>query len=307
MNWKSSEIADLRGKVCVVTGANSGLGYQTALQLASKNAKVIMACRNFGKAADSRQQILKARPDSEVEIMQVDLGDFDSVRHFANEFNEKYQKLDLLINNAGIGGFPFSKSKDGFETHFAINHLGHYLLTGLLMEALKTAPKARIVSVSSIMNRIGNHDFSDVNYENRKYNKWHAYGRSKMANVLFSNELNRKLAKNNINAIAVTAHPGYSSTNFQEKGPQAFNSKLDELAMNVSNALFAQNEKMGALPVLYAACGSDIQGGDYVGPSFFRLRGYPAKQKARGAAYDTVMAAKLWKLSEEMTGFQYPF
>jgi len=307
MSWTESNIPDLRGRVCIVTGANSGLGLQTAMQLAGNNAKVIMACRNVKKAEDSRQLILDEFPGADAEVMQVDLGDLASVRRFGNEFNEKYGQLDLLINNAGIGGFPFSKSPDGTEVHFAINHLGHFLLTGLLMGALKSTPDARIISVSSMMNRVGNHDFSDINYEKRKYNKWHAYGRSKMANVLFSNELDRKLKENKIKAIAVTAHPGYSSTSFQTKGPQAFNSKIDELVMNFSNALFAQKDAMGALPTLYAATGSDIRGGDYVGPSFLRVRGNPVKQKARSAAYDKAMAAKLWKISEEMTGFSYSF
>ena len=307
MAWTEKDIPNLKGKTAMVTGANSGLGFQTSVQLAKNGARVVMACRNMTKAEESLQQIKGLVPNADIEIIQVDLGNLRSIHECADDFMTGNGELHMLINNAGIGGFPFAKTTDGFESHFGINHLGHYLLTGKLLPLIKSTPGSRVVSVSSIMSRIGWHKFEDINYERRSYNKWHAYGRSKFANILFSNELNRKFQQNNCPSLAATAHPGYSSTSFQGKGPAADNSAIGVHMMKVYNALFAQTDVMGAMPTLYAAVSDEVSGGDYVGPSFLRLRGYPNRQRALQAAYDKKMAAKLWLLSEELTRFTYSF
>lgn len=305
MAWSAENIPDLKGKVCIVTGANSGLGYHTTLELARRHARVVMACRNEEKAEEARQSILQEAPSAQLDIFPLDLASFESIRIFATAFTERFERLNVLINNAGIGGFPFGKTKDGFEAQFGVNHLGHFLLTGLLLPVIEATENARVVTVSSIMQAVGKHDFSDINYERKTYNKWHAYGRSKLANALFANELDRRFRKNEVPAISVGVHPGYSSTSFQGKGPKMSGSAIGEVAMKVSNALFAQPDHMGALPTLYAATGADILGGDYIGPAMLWLRGAPEKQKAIPAAYDQVMAKKLWKLSEELTGLSY--
>jgi NAD(P)-dependent dehydrogenase (short-subunit alcohol dehydrogenase family) len=281
--------------VAIVTGANSGIGYETARALAKKGATVIMACRNQGKGEAAAQQIRDEKPRGAVEMMRLDLGDLDSVRAFADEFKGGYDRLDLLINNAGIMHPPFGKTKQEFETQFGVNHLGHFALTGLLLDLIMRTPHARIVTVSSVAHRFGQVDFDNLNAE-KGYRANAAYGQSKLANLLFTYELQRKLQAAGGDTIAVAAHPGWTATNLQQ------NSGL----VRFFNRFFAQTPDMGALPTLRAATAPDVQGSDYYGPSKrLEMVGYPKKVGSNGRSHDTAVAAELWTVSEELTGVQY--
>jgi NAD(P)-dependent dehydrogenase (short-subunit alcohol dehydrogenase family) len=305
-NWNPSDMPSLAGKLAIVTGANSGLGYYTAMELARKGAQVILACRAKDKTEAAMRDIRKAVPDAKLEFMALDLADLKSIRAFAQDFAAKYKQLDLLINNAGVMALPFRKTADGFEMQIGTNHLGHFALTGLLLDALKATPGARVVNVASMAHRwTPGMDLDDLNFERRSYKKWDAYGKSKLANLLFTFELDRRLKKAGIKVMSVAAHPGYSATNLGFAGPSMEKSMLGKLMMDVGN-LFAQPADMGALPQLYAATMPDMQGSDYVGPDGFRqLKGHPKKVGCRKAARDADTAAKLWVLSQQLTGVKY--
>jgi NAD(P)-dependent dehydrogenase (short-subunit alcohol dehydrogenase family) len=295
-NWTAESIPDQTGRVVIITGANSGIGYETARALAKKGATVIMACRNQQKGEAAAKQIRNANPKGTVEVMQLDLGDLDSVRAFADEFKEQHDRLDLLINNAGIMHPPFGKTTQGFETQFGVNHLGHFALTGLLLDLTMRTPQARIVTVSSGAHRFGRIDFDDLNAE-KGYRANAAYGRSKLANLLFTYELQRKLEAAGSKAIAVAAHPGWTATNLQQHSG----------LIQFLNRFFAQTPEMGALPTLRAATAPDVQGADYYGPSKrMEMVGYPKRVQSNDRSHDAAVAAKLWAVSEEMTGVAYP-
>ena len=294
-NWTAESIPDQAGRVAIVTGANSGIGYETARALAKKGATVIMACRNQGKGEAAAQQIRGEKPKGAVEMMRLDLGDLDSVRAFADEFKGHYDRLDLLINNAGIMHPPFGKTKQDFETQFGVNHLGHFALTGLLLDLIRSTPHARIVTVSSAAHRFGRIDFDNLNAE-KGYRSNAAYGQSKLANLLFTYELQRKLQAAGSDTIAVAAHPGWTATNLQQNSG----------VVRFFNRFFAQTPYMGALPTLRAATAPDVQGGEYYGPGKrMEMVGYPVKVGSNGRSHDTAVAAELWAVSEEMTGVQY--
>jgi len=283
-------------KLTVVTGANSGIGYETARALANKGATVIMACRNQQKGEAAADSIRNEKPKGTVEVMQLDLADLDSVRAFADEFKQRYDRLDLLINNAGIMHPPFGKTKQGFETQFGVNHLGHFALTGLLLDLTMHTPQARIVTVSSAAHRFGRIDFDNLNAE-KGYRANAAYGQSKLANLLFTYELQRKLEAAGSDTIAVAAHPGWTATNLQQHSG----------LIQFLNRFFAQTPEMGALPTLRAATAPDVQGTDYYGPGKrMEMVGYPKKVQSNGRSHDAAVAAKLWTVSEEMTGVAYP-
>ena len=295
-NWTAESIPDQTGRVVIIPGANSGIGYETARALAKKGATVIMACRNQQKGEAAAKQIRNANPKGTVEVMQLDLGDLDSVRAFADEFKEQHDRLDLLINNAGIMHPPFGKTTQGFETQFGVNHLGHFALTGLLLDLTMRTPQARIVTVSSGAHRFGRIDFDDLNAE-KGYRANAAYGRSKLANLLFTYELQRKLEAAGSKAIAVAAHPGWTATNLQQHSG----------LIQFLNRFFAQTPEMGALPTLRAATAPDVQGADYYGPSKrMEMVGYPKRVQSNDRSHDAAVAAKLWAVSEEMTGVAYP-
>jgi NAD(P)-dependent dehydrogenase (short-subunit alcohol dehydrogenase family) len=294
-HWTTENIPDQSGRVAIVTGANSGIGYETARALAKKGATVIMACRNQGKGEAAAQQILNEQPKGHVEMMHLDLGDLDSVRAFADEFKQHYDRLDLLINNAGIMHPPFGKTRQDFETQFGVNYLGHFALTGLLLDLIVRTPHARIVTVSSVGHRLGRIDFDNLNAE-KGYRANAAYGQSKLANLLFTYELQRKLEAAGSDALAVAAHPGWTATNLQQNSG----------VIRFFNRFFAQTPDMGALPTLRAATAPDVQGGDYYGPGQrLEMGGYPKKVESNGRAHDTAVAAQLWTVSEEMTGVRY--
>jgi len=305
--WTISNIPDQSGKVVIVTGANSGLGFETARALAAKGAQVVMACRNQGKAEAAAQEILAEFPQAKVDLMSLDLADLASVRAFADSFNKRYQKLDALCNNAGIMAIPYRQTADGFEMQFGVNHLGHFALTGLLLEALKAAPGARVVTVSSMAHRLGKIDFDNLRGE-KSYRRWPAYGQSKLANLLFTYELQRRLDAAGIPVLAMAAHPGWSSTNLQYAGPRMDGSRLMLKANQIANNLFGQSQRMGALPTLYAAAAPDAAGGAYYGPDgFHETRGYPVRVFSNQRSQDRAVAARLWEVSEALTGVKYQF
>jgi NAD(P)-dependent dehydrogenase (short-subunit alcohol dehydrogenase family) len=293
--WTAENIPDLTGKIAIVTGANSGIGYEMALALARKEAKVILACRNKDKGEAAVRQIGQEYPEAKAELMQLDLSDLASVRRFADEFTSRYGRLDILINNAGIMMTPFGKTTDGFEHQFGTNHLGHFALTGLLLDLIICTPQARVITVSSGGHRFVEIDFDNLNGE-KGYDRQRAYAQSKLANLLFTYELQRRFEGAGVDAIAVAAHPGWTVTNLP----------VHYRMVRILNPFIGQRPKMGALPTLYAATAPDVKGGDYYGPRGWQeLRGYPTKVQSSDSSHDTAVAAKLWTVSEELTCVRY--
>lgn len=303
--WTSRDMPDLTGKVAIVTGANSGIGMEAALALAGKGAQVVIASRNLEKCDEAAAQIRAQTPACLLEVIRLDLADLASVRAFADAFRDGHDRLHLLVNNAGVMALPYRKTVDGFEMQFGTNHLGHFALTGLLLDILLNTPGARVVTVSSSAHTMGSVRFDDLQRE-RSYQKWEAYGQSKLANLLFAYELQRRFAVIGADAISVAAHPGFAATNLQAVGPQMEGSRLQLWSMKMANGLLAQSPEMGALPTLYAATAPDVQGGDYIGPdSFKEWRGHPTKVRSNKASYDEATAGQLWKASVALTGVDY--
>jgi len=294
-NWNAERLGDQTGRVAIVTGSNSGIGFETARVLAEKGATVVMACRNLEKANPKADEIRRAHPGAKVEVMRLDLSDLDSVRQFAEAFRAKYSRLDLLINNAGIMVPPYGKTAQGFETQFGVNHLGHFALTGCLLDLVVDTPGARIVTVSSIAHYMGQIRFFDLNWE-KGYKAQPAYGQSKLANLLFTYELQRKLAAAGKDTLAVAAHPGWTETNLQEHAK----------AVKFLNRFLAQEPLMGALPTLYAATEADVNGAEYYGPSgFMEMNGPPKRVKSNRRSHDKNIAERLWNVSEDLTGVRF--
>lgn len=294
--WDANNIADQKGKIAIVTGASSGIGYETARVLANKNAKVIIAVRNPQKGEKALEKMKAENAQADVSVMIVDLADLKSVEKFAKEYQKKYDRLDLLINNAGVMVPPYSKTSDGFELQFGTNHLGHYALTGHLVDVLKTTAGSRVVTVSSMAHNRGNLKFDDLNWENRKYKPWSAYGDSKIANIYFTRELKKRFEANGIDITVTAAHPGWTATELQRNTGLA----------SFLNNFFAQDISMGALPTLYAAVGEDVNSGDYFGPSgFMEMNGYPKKVDSNKLSKDDKIAVMLWEVSEDLTNVKY--
>ncbi len=305
MNWTAADIPDLSGKTIVVTGGNSGIGYEAALQLAAHGADTILACRNLKKAGAAAEAIVEAYPDAKVEAMELDLASLASIEEFAEGLPKKRDRLDVLCNNAGVMALPKCKTADGFEMQIGTNHLGHFALTGRLLELLLSTPESRVVNVSSTMHKAGKMNFDDLHGE-RSYGKWGAYSQSKLANLLFTYELQRRLAAKDEKTISVGCHPGYASTNLQTTGPRMAGSSLGEVVWGWINAGFAQSADMGALPTLRAATGQDTVGGDYIGPGqLMESRGFPIKVKSTSRSRDEESAKKLWAISEDLTGVTF--
>jgi NAD(P)-dependent dehydrogenase (short-subunit alcohol dehydrogenase family) len=307
--WTPAAMPPQTGKLAYITGANSGIGYHTALQLARARCAVILACRDRGKAEGARRRILAAVPAAEIDLADLDLASLASVRAAAQAFLASGRRLDLLVNNAGIMALPERRtSPEGFELQLATNHLGHFALTGLLLPALLRAgpgaAPARIVTVSSIAHRGATLDFADLQWEHG-YKPWPAYRRSKLANLLFGFELQRRLERVNAQAISVVVHPGVSNTNLFAAGPgqgSGLAAKLTPFFVSV----IAQSDAQGAWPTLYAATMPEIQRGHYYGPEGFReMRGYPVEVRAEAQAYDEKLAAQLWEVSEAFTGVRF--
>ena len=294
--WTADNIPDQKGRVAIVTGSSSGIGYETARVLANKNAEVILAVRNPKKGENALQKIKVQNNDVNVKVMILDLANLESIKKFAVEFIQKYDQLDLLINNAGIMIPPFSKTADGFELQFGTNHLGHFALTGLLFDIIKKTKNSRIVNVSSGAHRYGNIKFYDLNWENQKYKKWTAYGDSKIANLYFTYELQRKLGQNGSSTVVTAAHPGWTATELQRYSG----------FIKFLSGIYAMKIKQGALPTLRAAIDAAAQGGDYFGPDGWKeIKGFPVKVRSNKLSQDKTIAKKLWDVSEDLTGVKY--
>lgn len=290
-------------KIAIVTGANIGLGYETALALSKEDYKVILACRNIDKAEKAKSDILAQNDTADLDIIQIDLSSLKSVRNFAQEFLSKYKSLDLLINNAGIFLPPYTVTEDGFELTMGANYFGHFLLTGLLLDTITSTKDSRIVTLSSAIEKQGSLNFEDLNFE-QGYNAMNAYAQSKLACVMYSYELQRRLEKAGIKTLSLAAHPGASSTNIVNKISNPFVKPLFKLM----SGLFFQSAAKGALPTLEAALGENVQGGEYYGPDGFNeMRGNAKKVKSSPQSYDEAAAARLWEESEKLTGFTYTF
>ena len=293
MKWTTENIPNQNGRVAIVTGANSGIGFETAKALADAGAGVVLACRNLAKAEEAAARIRAEVPHAEQAIIRLDLADLATVRAFADTFRGRYERLDLLINNAGVMVPPYGKTADGFELQFGANHLGHFALTGLLLDLLSATPGARVVNVSSIAHRSGQIQFDDLQWE-QGYRAQAAYGQSKLANLLFTLALNRRLQAAGADVVAAAAHPGWTYTNLQ----RGFVSTVSRIV--------GQSAAMGALPTLYAAVAPEISADDYIGPGgFMEVRGHPAPAGRSAAARDTAVAERLWTVSEQLTGVVY--
>jgi NAD(P)-dependent dehydrogenase (short-subunit alcohol dehydrogenase family) len=300
-SFTTADIPDMTGRSAIVTGANSGLGLIIARELARAGARVVLACRNTAKGEAAVREITAAVPAAQLDLQPLDLGELASVRDFARRFRSSGDDLDLLINNAGVMAPPRRETSDGFELQLGTNHLAHFALTGLLLGAMEGRPDARVVTLSSGAHRIGKIDFENLQREHH-YFRWGAYGQSKLANLLFALELDRRLRGADSSVSSLAAHPGYAATNLQSAAVPA----LDRIVMVVTNRLVAQSAEMGALPILYAATYPDLAGGTFIGPDGLgEQRGYPTPVGPSRAALDVEVAEKLWSVSEELTGVRY--
>lgn len=304
-DWIAENIPDMAGKLILITGANSGIGFEAAKILASKNGEVILACRNQQKGEEALANILESNHNAQVSCMQVDLADLKSVQRFARDFLAKYESLDVLINNAGLMAPPYQKTKDGFEIQFGTNHLGHFALTGQLIGALLKSHGSRIVNVSSNAHKMGKIRFHDLNWE-KKYSRWPAYGQSKIANLYFTYELDKRLKELGKSTLAVAVHPGFSNTNLAYAGYNSEGNSLKSFAIKTTSAIFSQDSMMGSLPSVYAAAALDVKGSDYYGPSgWMEMKGIPKKTRSNKLSHDADVAKRLWDVSVEMTGVDF--
>ncbi|MER7957946.1 oxidoreductase [Streptomyces sp. NPDC096030] len=300
--WSARDIPDQRGRTAVVTGSNSGIGLVTARELARRGARVVLACRSETRGAAAVERVRNDVPGAEVECRPLDLADLSSVREFAASL--PYERLDLLVNNAGVMALPYARTADGFETQFGVNHLGHFALTGLLLPRLLDAPAARVVTVSSGMHALSRLDMGDLNSE-RKYRRWIAYGRSKTANLLFVHELARRLRAAGSEIVAAAAHPGYAATNLQTAGARMEGRTGAERIIELGNRILAQPAEAGALPTLYAATADGVAADSFTGPSFLMVRGAPSASWRARWTLDDVAGERLWAASEQLTGVTY--
>ena len=304
-SWTADDIPDLSGKTIVVTGGNSGIGYEAALALARRHAQVVLACRNLDKANAAAAHIVASAPGAVLEVMQLDLSSLASVRAFADAYHKRHSELHVLCNNAGVMALPYRTTADGFEMQFGTNHLGHFALTGLLLDCLLKIDGARVVNVSSTGHRMGRIRFDDLQWKNG-YRKWFAYGQSKLANLLFTFEMQRRVDACGAKLLSVACHPGYAATNLQAAGPKMEGSSFKEALIQFGNRFFSQSAAMGALPTLYAAVSPEVHGGDYIGPDGLgETWGHPVKVGCSAAAKDATVAARLWEISEQLTSVRF--
>jgi len=306
-HWTAADIPDLTGKRAIVTGATAGLGVVIATELAAHGAAVTLAARNATKAEATRKHILAEHPTAKVDVAVVDVASLKSVRAFATAWLAKNKKLDILVNNAGVMAVPKRQlTEDGFELQLGTNHLGAFALTMLLMPALRKTPGARVVAVASNAHRAGRMDFDDLMRE-KKYSAWSAYGQSKLANLLFTSELQRRFVSAKVDAIAVAGHPGWAATDLVASGPMKDRGALAKAIGRLGNRVGAQPAWQGALPILFAATDASVVGNDYFGPDGRgELKGYPASAQRTSAARDTDAAGRLWVASEKLTGMTSP-
>ncbi|MCO4748091.1 MAG: SDR family oxidoreductase [Proteobacteria bacterium] len=294
-SWTDADIPNQTGRVAIVTGANTGIGFETAKALAAKGAKVTLACRNLDKGRAAVERIQAELPDAVVALEQLDLSDLGSVQSFAEAFRASHDALDLLILNAGVMVPPESKTAQGFELQFGVNHLGHFALTGALLPLVQNTQDARVVVVSSTAASMGSMNFDDLQFE-RGYKPWPAYGQSKLANQLFVVELQKRLAAIGSAVKVTAAHPGWTATDLQRTSG----------VFGFLNPFFAMKPPQGALPTLRAATDPQAAGGDYFGPSgFMQMRGNPKRVELVDAAKNEGHASQLWQISEELTGVRF--
>lgn len=294
--WNTDTIPVQKGKVILITGTTSGLGKEAAKVFAAKGATVIMPVRNMEKAKSVGEEIYKINPVAKLDIRRMDLSSLESIRLFSEEINKAYDRLDILINNAGIMYCPYSKTQDGFEMQMGTNHLGPYALTAYLMPLLTKTANSRIVNTSSLAHLTGNIDFEDINWINRKYKTMQAYSDSKLANLYFHYALAKKLKGQKNVPLVIAAHPGWTKT------------ELDRHIglVGVISSIIGQKSEMGVLPTLRAAIDPEAMNGDYFGPDGFKeMRGYPVKVKSNKMSHDSQKARQLWELSEKLTGIKY--
>ena len=299
-NWTTENIPDQKGRVAIVTGSSSGIGYEAARVLANKNATVIVAVRNLEKGIKAADKIRSQNKAASIQVMELDLADLSSVAAFAEAYKKSHSRLDLLINNAGVMIPPYSKTTDGFEMQFGTNHLGHFALTAQLIDMLNKTNGSRVVNVSSSAHRWGNIDFDDLTWEKRKYRAWTAYGDSKIANIYFTRELDRRLKTAGSLTISTSAHPGWTATELQRH--------TDYFGIaGILNSLFAQDISMGALPTLRAAFDPEAKGEFFRPGGFMKMWGYPVEEDPTNLSKDMAIAGRLWKVSEELTGVKFYF
>jgi NAD(P)-dependent dehydrogenase (short-subunit alcohol dehydrogenase family) len=298
--WTLQDIPDQTGRVAVVTGANSGTGFEAAKVLASRGATVILACRNAMKADEAARRIQMTHRGSRVETQSLDLGSLKSVREAAAAILERHDRLDLLINNAGVMVPPYGKTEDGFETQIGTNHFGPYVFTGLLLDCLQATQGSRVVTMSSGAHRMGRIHFEDLHFE-RAYRAWAAYSQSKLANLLFTYELQRRLSAARSGTLAVAAHPGWARTELQRHA--GWISWLRAIGLE---ALLSQDALGGALPLLRAATDPALKGGEYLGPAGFQeMKGAPVLVQSTPRSHDADLQQRMWRCSELSTGLAY--
>jgi NAD(P)-dependent dehydrogenase (short-subunit alcohol dehydrogenase family) len=306
VNWTQENIPSQQGKTILITGATSGIGLESAKVLGEKGAKIILPVRNLEKGKLALQEIKQRFKSADIELMKLNISDLDSVRKFADEFMKKYSKLDLLLNNAGIMWTPKREtSQQGQELQFATNHLGHFLLTGLLLPLLKTTPNSRVVTQSSVLHKKTQGQnfeptiyFDDLNFS-KSFDTKKAYAQSKLANLLFTYELDRRMKEAGINCVATASHPGYTATNLQKDAG---------FMMKIMNILLAQKVNMGSLPILRAATEPNLKGGEFFGPTKMNeLKGYPELVQSSETSYNKTLAKQLWEVSETLTHIKYGF
>jgi NAD(P)-dependent dehydrogenase (short-subunit alcohol dehydrogenase family) len=299
--WSTADIPNQSGRVAIITGANTGLGFHTAAALADKGAHVVLAVRNLDKGKDAADKIKADSPNAVVALQKLDLTSLEAIREAAEEIKAAHERIDLLINNAGVMWTQKDTTKDGFELQFGTNHLGHFALTGLLLERLLPVDGSRVVTVSSQGHRTGRINFDDLQSE-RSYGRHTAYAQSKLANLMFTYELHRRLAANGAPTIAVAAHPGGSNTELTRNVPGFVRAPLEAVW-----GLVAQGPDMGALPTLRAASDPDVKGGQYYGPDGIgEQRGHPKLVESSKRSHDDAVQRRLWDVSEELTGVTYP-
>ncbi len=292
----------LTGKIAVITGSNSGIGFETAKGLLKLDAQIILAVRNTKKGNKARAALLAFYPFAQIDVMKLDLANLETIRKFAEQFKKTFDKLDLLINNAGIMAPPFSKTTDGFELQFGSNHLGHFALTGLLLPLLANTSGSRVVTVSSRAHSRGTIDFDNLDgskgYQAKKF-----YNQSKLANLFFALELDKRFKKHGLQTISIACHPGVSATNILKIG----NWEIPTFFKHIAN-LFLQPPNSGALSAIYAATETSLTGGEYIGPiAQFQRKGYPALGTPHINATNPEISSKLWDVSEKLTAVVYPF
>ncbi|MHB1166689.1 MAG: oxidoreductase [Candidatus Nanopelagicales bacterium] len=307
MPWTLADVPDVPGRVAVVTGASSGIGWEAAAALAARGADVTLAVRDGSRGQAALRRVQERHPTAHARVRLLDLADLASVRSFAARWQADHPGgLDLLVNNAGVMAIPRRVTPDGFETQFATNHLGHFALTGLLLTGLAARRGSRVVTVSSMAHRSGRIDFDDL-MGARRYRAWSAYAQSKLANLLFAAELQRRLDAAGLPVVSVSAHPGHAATNLQVAGPRMRTRPWQERLMTVGNRVLGQPAAIGALPVLFAATAPGLAGDSYVGPDgVMEMRGHPRLVGRSGAARSTLDARRLWQASEDLTGVRFP-